>query len=234
MKKLYSIFFFLIGIVCLVGCGQKANPLKGKNTDERILMCLEKEYPEHDFETVESFNRETDSGIFKDEEGREFAVHGLVYDNTYHFGCRNDYLKILLEQQDYLSKINTIAEEYGFNVDYSEETIGIDGNKNENESDTDSIDRISKMLQRILNSVDTPQIVYPKAAGSFSTGEINYYSVPCWGQLTCIYHIEGHSAIITVRFGEENLTEDAISTIVREALEQTNKNIEEENMPYGV
>ena len=234
MKKLYSIFFFLIGIVCLVGCGQKDNPLKGKNTDERILMCLEKEYPEHDFVVVESFNRETDSGIFKDEEGREFAVHGLVYDNTYHFGCRNDYLKILLEQQDYLSKINTIAEEYGFNVDYSEETIGIDGNKNENESDTDSIDRISKMLQRILNSVDTPQIVYPKAAGSFSTGEINYYSVPCWGQLTCIYHIEGHSAIITVRFGEENLTEDAISTIVREALEQTNKNIEEENMPYGV
>ena len=55
MKKLYSIFFFLIGIVCLVGCGQKDNPLKGKNTDERILMCLEKEYPEHDFETVESW-----------------------------------------------------------------------------------------------------------------------------------------------------------------------------------
>ena len=175
-----------------------------------------------------------DTAAFRLENGIEFTVHGLVYDNTYHFGCRNDYLKILLEQQDYLSKINTIAEEYGFNVDYSEETIGIDGNKNENESDTDSIDRISKMLQRILNSVDTPQIVYPKAAGSFSTGEINYYSVPCWGQLTCIYHIEGHSAIITVRFGEENLTEDAISTIVREALEQTNKNIEEENMPYGV
>ena len=116
-RKIYSFFTFVIGIVCLVGCGQKDNPLKGKNTDERILMCLEEEYPEHDFETVESFNRETDCGIFKDEEGIEFAVHGLVYDNTYHFGCRNDYLKILLEQQDYLSKINTIAEEYGFKVD---------------------------------------------------------------------------------------------------------------------
>ena len=218
--------FLLILLLCvsLSGCSKivkllndtnsEDNPLSGKNTDERIIMCLEEEYPEHDFDVVESFNKENDSGKFEDENGIEFTVHGLVYDNTYHFGCRNDYLKILLEQQDYLSKINTIAEEYGFNVDYSEETIGIEGNKNENESDIDSIDRITKMLQRILNSVDTPQIVYPKEAGSFSTGEINYYSVPCWGQLTCIYHIEGHSAIMTVRFGEENSTEDAISIIV--------------------
>ena len=252
--------FLLILLLCisLSGCSELAklvsdmnsedNPLSGKNTDERIIMCLEEEYPEHDFVVVEypehdfvvveSFNKENDFGKFEDENGIEFTVHGLVYDNTYHFGCRNDYLKILLEQQDYLSKINTIAEEYGFSVDYSDETIGIEGNKNENESDIDAIDRISKMLQRILNSVDTPQIVYPKAAGSFSTGEVNYYSVPCWGQLTCIYNIEGHSAIITVRFGEENSTEDGeenstedtISIIVREALEQTERNIEEDEI----
>mgnify|MGYP003240649000 FL=1 len=240
LKKLGMFLLILLLCISLSGCSELAklvsdmnsedNPLSGKNTDERIIMCLEEEYPEHDFVVVESFNKENDFGKFEDENGIEFTVHGLVYDNTYHFGCRNDYLKILLEQQDYLSKINTIAEEYGFSVDYSDETIGIEGNKNENESDIDAIDRISKMLQRILNSVDTPQIVYPKAAGSFSTGEVNYYSVPCWGQLTCIYNIEGHSAIITVRFGEENSTEDTISIIVREALEQTERNIEEDEI----
>ena len=240
MKKLGMFLLILLLCISLSGCSELAklvsdmnsedNPLSGKNTDERIIMCLEEEYPEHDFVVVESFNKENDFGKFEDENGIEFTVHGLVYDNTYHFGCRNDYLKILLEQQDYLSKINTIAEEYGFSVDYSDETIGIEGNKNENESDIDAIDRISKMLQRILNSVDTPQIVYPKAAGSFSPGEVNYYSVPGWGQLTCIYNIEGHSAIITVRFGEENSTEDTISIIVREALEQTERNIEEDEI----
>ena len=43
-------------------------------------------------------------------------------------------------------------------------------------------------------------------------------------------NIEGHSAIITVRFGEENSTEDTISIIVREALEQTERNIEEDEI----
>ena len=36
------------------------NPLSGKDTDERIIMCLEEEYPEHDFVIVESYNKEND------------------------------------------------------------------------------------------------------------------------------------------------------------------------------
>ena len=156
------------------------------------------------------------------------TLSGLVYDNTYHFGCRNDYLKVLLESQDYLNKVSDIAEEYGFNVDYSEETIGIEGDENKDSSD--SIVRISEMIQKILNSVDTPQIMYPKEAGSFSTGEINYYSIPCWGQLTCLYHIQGHSAVMTFRFGDESITEENIQDIVTEAIEQTEKNIEEDEL----
>ena len=152
----------------------------------------------------------------------------LGYIHTYHFGCRNDYLKVLLESQDYLNKVSDIAEEYGFNVDYSEETIGIEGDENKDSSD--SIVRISKMIQKILNSVDTPQIMYPKEAGSFSTGEINYYSIPCWGQLTCLYHIQGHSAVMTFRFGDESITEENIQDIVTEAIEQTEKNIEEDEL----
>lgn len=140
-------------------------------------MCLEEEYPEHDFAVVEKFDKKIDSGTFKDENGNEFAVHTLIYNNTYHFGCSNDYLKIHLEQQDYLRKISKIAEEYSFNVDYSEETISIEGYQNEN--DSVSIDMIVDMVQRIKKSVELPQIVYPKEAGSFSTGEVNYYSIPC-------------------------------------------------------
>ena len=222
MKKLELFLLFLLLCVSLSGCSKivklvndinsEDNPLSGKNTDERIIMCL----------------KENDFGKFEDENGIEFTVHGLVYDNTYHFGCRNDYLKVLLESQDYLNKVSDIAEEYGFNVDYSEETIGIEGDENKDSSD--SIVRISEMIQKILNSVDTPQIMYPKEAGSFSTGEINYYSIPCWGQLTCLYHIQGHSAVMTFRFGDESITEENIQDIVTEAIEQTEKNIEEDEI----
>ena len=230
LKKLGIFLLILLLFISLSGCSEvvelvndknsAGNPLSGKNTDERIIMCLEEEYPEHDFVVVESFNKENDFG--------KFTVHGLVYDNTYHFGCRNDYLKVLLESQDYLNKVSGIAEEYGFNVDYSEETIGIEGDENKDSSD--SIVRISEMIQKILNSVDTPQIMYPKEAGSFSTGEINYYSIPCWGQLTCLYHIQGHSAVMTFRFGDESITEENIQDIVTEAIEQTEKNIEEDEL----
>ena len=238
LKKLGIFLLILLLFISLSGCSEvvelvndknsAGNPLSGKNTDERIIMCLEEEYPEHDFVVVESFNKENDFGKFEDENGIEFTVHGLVYDNTYHFGCRNDYLKVLLESQDYLNKVSDIAEEYGFNVDYSEETIGIEGDENKDSSD--SIVRISEMIQKILNSVDTPQIMYPKEAGSFSTGEINYYSIPCWGQLTCLYHIQGHSAVMTFRFGDESITEENIQDIVTEAIEQTEKNIEEDEL----
>ena len=226
MKKLGMFLLMLLLCVYLSGCSKivklvddtnsEDNPLSGKSTDERIIMCLNEEYPEHDFDVIESFNKENDSGKFEDENGVEFTVHGLVYDNTYHFGCRNDYLKILLEQQDYLSKINTIAEEYGFSVDYSDETIGIEGNKNENESDIDAIDRISKMLQRILNSVDTPQIVYPKAAGSFSTGEVNYYSRPCMGTLLCDITYNTSKTSLRISFEDKDLSEEQIKTKYKE------------------
>lgn len=239
MKKL-GMFLLTLLLVCvsLSGCSElveltkdtygENNPLSGKNTDERIIMCLEEEYPEHDFVVVESFNKENDSGKFEDKNGIEFTVHGLIYDNTYHFGCRNDYLKVLLESQDYLNKVSDIAKEYGFNVDYSEETIGIEGDEHTDSSD--SIDRISEMVKKILNSVDTPQIMYPKEAGSFSTGEINYYSIPCWGQLTCLYHMQGHTAVMTFRFGDESITEEKIRGIVTAAIEQTEKNIEEDEI----
>ena len=93
-EKIRNVFTHVITCVYLSGCSKivklvddtnsEDNPLSGKSTDERIIMCLNEEYPEHDFDVIESFNKENDSGKFEDENGVEFTVHGLVYDNTYH------------------------------------------------------------------------------------------------------------------------------------------------------
>ena len=74
MKKLGIFLLILLLFISLSGCSEvvelvndknsAGNPLSGKNTDERIIMCLEEEYPEHDFVVVESFNKENDFGKF--------------------------------------------------------------------------------------------------------------------------------------------------------------------------
>lgn len=72
------------------------NPLCGKNTDERIIMSLEDTYPEHTFSVIDSFDNKKGEGLFSDESGIKFRVHNLVYNNTYHFGCEDDYLATIL------------------------------------------------------------------------------------------------------------------------------------------
>ena len=94
LKKIGMILIILLLCMAFSGCSEigklvqdvdnSDNPLSEKDTDERIIMCLEEEYSEHDFVVVESYNKENDSGKFQDENGIEFTVHGLVYDNTYH------------------------------------------------------------------------------------------------------------------------------------------------------
>lgn len=235
MKKLLVILAILM-CLSLTGCAgivkllydavDSDNPLSGKDTDERIIMCLEETYPEHEFSVVESFDKTENKGLFCDENGIEFSVHDMVYDNIYHFGCSNDYLKTLLEKQDYENKVREIAEEYGFDLESDDHTIGLDGYEI---STTDEADVITEMIQRILQCVDVPQIVYPKNVGSFSTGEVNYYSHPCWGNLICIYHKDGLACAMKFQFGDENSTEERIRNIVEEELYRLDKNIKEKN-----
>lgn len=127
------------------------------------------------------------------------------------------------EKQDYENKVRKIAEEYGFNLKSFDDTIGIDGSEN---GDSDPIDRLVEMAQKILKCVDIPQIIYPKAPGSFSTGEINYYSIPCWGSITCLYNKDTLACAMEFQFGEENSTEEIIRGIVEQELEQLEINIE--------
>lgn len=82
IKKMVSIILSLSLILVISGCQSgKDNPLHGKNTDERIVMCLENAYPEHNFKVVKSFDKQRNEGLFEDENGIRFKVRDLLYDN---------------------------------------------------------------------------------------------------------------------------------------------------------
>ena len=97
------------------------NPLSGKSTDERIIMSLEDTYPEHTFSAINSFDNDKGEGSFSDENGIEFRVHNLIYNNAYHFGCEDDYLETILNEQNYISQASDIATKYGYVLAYDEE-----------------------------------------------------------------------------------------------------------------
>lgn len=171
MRKSGLLSMILLLCVSLTGCSEISklvhdisssdNPLSGKDTDERIIMCLEEQYPRHDFSVVESFDKENGAGKFRDEQGIEFRVHNLVYDNIYHFGCDNDFTGYVA------------------------------------------------MIREILNLVDMPETVYPADMG-FSTGEVNYYTRPCFGSIMCKISYQEHSRLVIFRFGDEDLPEERL------------------------
>ena len=122
MKKLGMFLLILLLCISLSGCSELAklvsdmnsedNPLSGKNTDERIIMCLQQTYPEHTFSIVTPFDKDADCGEYSDENGVKFSVSKIIYNNTYHFACSDDYLKTLLEEQGYIERITEITEKY--------------------------------------------------------------------------------------------------------------------------
>ena len=77
MKRIRMYLLILLLCIFSTGCSEigklvqdgndSDNPLSGKNTDERIIMCLEQAYPEHAFRVVTPFNKEKDCGIYSDE-----------------------------------------------------------------------------------------------------------------------------------------------------------------------
>ena len=193
LKKLYIIFITMM-CLSLTGCSElfkllhdslnSDNPLSGKDTDERIIMCLESAYPGHTFSVVEPFDKKADSGTFCDENGIEFSVHSLLYDNVYHFGCEDDYLATLLENESFVLKANDIASKYGCHITES----GIESGIIDIEPLQDSLNdytfkEYAQMVSEVLNVVDVPEVVGPETT-EFSTGVINYYTRPCMSILT--------------------------------------------------
>lgn len=183
---------FILGLVAIMlislfsSCGLKRdedNPLSGKDTDKRILMCLNKAYPEHNFKAVKSFDRQKNEGMIEDENGIKFKVRDLIYDNIYHFACRDEYLAIILKKEDFFKKAKKIVvEKYGQKFIYDESVMAIEIIYDDNNKIT--TDKISQMIIEVLNIAKTPKLIYPENQ-EFSTGVVNYYTLPALGVLQC-------------------------------------------------
>lgn len=188
------------------GCSTYSdNPLSGKDTNERIIMCLEKAYPEHTFSVVESFDKKTDEGIFCDENGIAFSVHNILYDNKYHFGCYDDYLATILKEQSYFKILDRITSEHGYllNIDEAGELVWIE-QTNDSLNDKD-FSQYAEMILEILNSVEIPQVNFPDEQG-FSTGKVNYYSRPCLGILMCDISYKDTNTLVDLYFEDKTLS----------------------------
>lgn len=77
-------------------------------------------YPEHTFSAINSFDNDKGEGLFLTKRNK-FRVHNLIYNNTYHFGCEDDYLATILNEQNYISQASDIATKYGYALAYDEE-----------------------------------------------------------------------------------------------------------------
>lgn len=190
------------------------NPLSGKSTDERIIMSLEDTYPEHTFSAINSFDNDKGEGLFSDEKGIKFRVHNLIYNNTYHFGCEDDYLETILNEQNYISQASDIATKYGYALAYDEENEIVSIQYAEDFQQTDDFSYYSKMVYEILNVVEIPTVVDPDT--EFSTGEVNYYSRPCMGTLLCDITYHTSKTSVRISFEDKDLSEEQIQAKFKE------------------
>ena len=215
MKKMGTILMILLLCTAFSGCSEIGklvrdvnnpdNPLSGKNTDERIIMCLQQTYPEHTFNIVTPFDEGEDCGVYSDENGVKFSVSNIIYNNTYHFGCSDDYLKTLLEEQGYIERITEITEKYHLRLRYDDvnETVGLAADEE------NTISEYAAAISEILNSVDVPKVKLPEELG-FSTGEVNYYTLPNWGKLLCRCEVGKNASNAIFSFEDVNLTQQEI------------------------
>lgn len=215
LKKLGMFLLILLLCISLSGCSELAklvsdmnsedNPLSGKNTDERIIMCLQQTYPEHTFSIVTPFDKDADCGEYSDENGVKFSVSKIIYNNTYHFACSDDYLKTLLEEQGYIERITEITEKYHLRLRYDNvnETVGLEADEE------NTISEYAAAISEILSSVDVPRVKLPEEQG-FSTGEVNYYTLPNWGMLLCRCEADNNASNEIFSFDDVNLTQQEI------------------------
>lgn len=172
------------GVLKLLGDSISSdNPLSGKDTDERILICLEETYPGNSFHMVEPFDKAENFGLYADQNGREFSVHNILYDNIYHFGCTDEYLAEILREQSFPEKVKEIARKHSQEVTADDEEVNFSLVVSCEEGEAD-LTAVAETVLEILNSVEIPEVVLPENQG-FSTGEINYYTYPNGGKLFC-------------------------------------------------
>lgn len=223
IKKIVSVILSLSLVFMVSGChSDKDNPLHGKDTDERIVMCLENAYPEYNFKVVKSFDKQKNEGLFEDENGISFKVRDLLYDNIYHFGCCDEYLATILEKQDFFNKAKIIVEDkYQQKFTYDEDTMVIEIIYDDTNNQI-TTNEISQMISEVLNMADAPKVIYPDNQ-EFSTGVVNYYILPTFGILQC--YIKRNGWGVTERFyvSDKVLEQSKIKEKIDKLYESTEK-----------
>lgn len=122
MRKLYCILLCGFIILSVLGCADK-DTFAGANREERIIMSLEKTYPEHTFQIVKPYDKYNGNyyAVCEDEKGIQFKVHTIMYDNRYHFGCYDQYLVEIEKKGNFINKTAEIAKKHGYDIRYDED-----------------------------------------------------------------------------------------------------------------
>ena len=176
MKKFSCILLCSFIALNILGCAAKGT-FAGANRSERIIMSLEKTYPEHTFQIVNPYGKYNGNyyAVCEDEKGIQFKVHTIMYDNIYHFGCFDEYLVEILKKENFFNKADEIAEKHGYVMDYDEDNQSLALEINiDNAVD---ISDVTETIVEILNAAPTlPEVNYPDT--TFSTGVENYFTDP--------------------------------------------------------
>lgn len=218
-----SLIVLLTTLTGCIGNEDSDNPLTGKDTDERMVMSLEKTYPEHDFKTVKKYDKYDGEyyAICADENGLEFKVHTIIYNNIYHFGCSDEYLKEVLKKQGFMEKMEKIANDYGYEIeidsDYQEPDLVINIDR-----DDFSVDNVTEMLLEIVNSVEyIPE--HNVTDEVFSTGEVKYFSNPDMYMYWLRSGKNGNLYVGGIEFNDRNKTPDELKSMVESDLAKAYK-----------
>lgn len=227
MKKFIIGICAVISCVAMCSCGHQDqdNPLSGKDTDERIIMSLEKTYPEHIFQVVKKYGLQDDEyyGVYKDEKGLKFKADNILYNNRYHFGCYDEYLSEILKKQNIIEKASDAAKKYGYKFDYDQEnealTIEI------TMSDSLTPEAVAIMLKEVLDSVKIP--VVQRGDEVFSTGVVNYFSSPKMIDIGYDFITDdGRSlAFDGVEFMEQDASVEELSVNIQKRLDEARRNL---------
>ena len=169
MRKLYCILLCGFIVLSVLGCADK-DTFAGANREERIIMSLEKTYPEHTFQIVKPYDK----------------------DNRYHFGCYDQYLVEIEKKGNFINKTAEIAKKHGYDIRYDEDNqtlaLVIDVDHTVDTSD------VTETIVEILNAAPTlPEIDYPDT--TFSTGVENYFSEPEMYKLLYDFVTEGKNIV---------------------------------------
>ncbi|MSR94143.1 hypothetical protein FYJ34_07700 [Clostridiaceae bacterium 68-1-5] len=223
MRKIMLLCIILCCFLLMAACGKdkQKNPIYSKDTNERIIMSLEKTYPENKFTVIKAYDEYDGQyyAVCSDENGLEFRVDTIVYDNTYHFGCKDEYLFQCLQQKEYVEKAKKSAESQGYSVEYDAAnrnlTLMIDINKES------TSEEVADEIYEIIHGVkDLPKTIYPNTG--FTTGEVNYYSEPKMYNL--LYSFYDEQISYTLNTGSVSIfeTENDNQSLVKE-IEQSKK-----------